>query len=80
MDALGTMKVAVTDIALGALQLCCSGVTVVLQWCYSGGTVVLHYSGVTVVLLWYYSCITVVLQSPTSHSVCAKCDGLLNLS
>jgi hypothetical protein len=46
------------------LQWCYSGVTVVLQWCYSGVTVVLQWcqSGVTVVLQWYYSAVTVVLQ------------------
>jgi hypothetical protein len=49
------------------LQWCYSGVsrvTVVLQWCYSGITVALQwfYSGVAVVLRWYYSGITVVSQ------------------
>ncbi len=36
----------------------------VLQWCYSGVTVVLEwsYSGIRVVLQWYYSGAAVVLQ------------------
>jgi hypothetical protein len=46
------------------LQWCYSGVTVVLQWCYSCIIVVLqlYYSGVTVVLQWCHSGVTVVLQ------------------
>jgi hypothetical protein len=46
------------------VQWCYSGVTVVLQWCYNGVTMVLQWccNGVTMVLQWCYSGVTVVIQ------------------